>query len=424
MGSHNDQTVNRRDFLATSTAATAALLTLGNEVRAQGAATAAKPAGPAVNVAVIGLGAHGRELVKRLGKVEGANVAAICDAYEPFLTRTKPSAPRAALVKDYRQILSDKNVHAVVIATPTHKHKDLVLQALQAGKHVYCEAPLAHTVADAKAIALAGKASKQIFQVGLQNRANPQHNHVLKFVRGNAMDKMVSGRGQWHKKTTWRASAGTTEQTNAMNWRLSKATSPGLVGELGIHSIDVASWFFKALPVSVSGYGSIIKHADGRDVPDTVQCVVEYPGGVRFVYDASLANSFDGTYELFMGTDASCLLRGARAWMFKEVDSPLQGWEVYARKENVGDENGIVLVADATQLIALGKKPGEDGTMIEGFKDALFFGMETFVKNIQEKKAPAAGALEGYQATVTALKANEAIVSGSKIAYQKEWFAL
>src|SRR5436309_1089783 len=110
-------------------------------------------AGPPVNCAVIGCGQWGREIITELGRQSRANLVAICDSYPAYLKRGGNAAPKAQKVADYRQTLENKDVHAVVVATPTHLHKQIVLDALQAGKHVYCEAPLAHTVEDARAIA-------------------------------------------------------------------------------------------------------------------------------------------------------------------------------------------------------------------------------------------------------------------------------
>lgn len=417
--------LSRRGFLASSVTAGVAALALGGqveEVRAQ--APPAAPAGPPVGLGVIGLGAQGRAILAALSRVPGANVVAICDNYAPLLTRAKEQAPKATPVAEYKQLLDNPAVQAVVIATPTHQHREIALAAVQAGKHVYCEAPLAHTLEDARAIAQAGKSATTVFQVGQQYRANPQHLHVSKFVRGGVLGTVAAMRAQWHKKGSWRRPAPNAEREAAVNWRLRRATSPGLIGEEGIHSLDTINWFFKSQPLAVTGSGQTMLWNDGRETPDTVQCVFEYPGGMTLAYDATLANSFDGSYELAMGADAAVLLRGERAWIFKEVDAPLLGWEVYARKEQVGDSSGIALVADATKILALGKIPGKDGTSLEAGKDALYYALESFLGSIREKKPPVCGPVEGLQAAVTALKANEAILTGSKVTYQKEWFDL
>ena len=80
--------------------------------------------------------------------------------------------------------------------------------------------------------------------------------------------------------------------------------------------------------------------------------MIEFPGGVRMNYNASLATSFDAEYELLYGSDATVMMRqdnsGSKAWMFKEVDSPLLGWEVYARKDSFFNETGIVLAVGSS----------------------------------------------------------------------------
>lgn len=382
------------------------------------------PATP-VGIALIGLGEQGREISKALHYVPGANVLYLCDVYTKAIEKAQEDHPKAKPASDYRTVLDDKNVQAVYVATPSHLHKQIVMDALQAGKHVYCEAPLAHTVDDARAIARAAQAvsPKQIFHTGLQQRTNPQHNHVLGFVRTGALASIAQTKSQWHKKTSWRRKAVSDERQNALNWRLQKATSPGLMGEIGIHQVDVNNWFLKALPTSVSGFGAISAWRDGRDVADTVQALLEYPGGIHMAYDATLANSFDGAYELFQGTDAAVLLRDGRAWMFKEADAAELGWEVYAYKEKIGDDTGIALVADATKLLAAGLEPGKNRET-DPTKGSLYYASVAFLTGIRNKKPTVCGPKEGFNATVSALKANEAITTGTKIILSPDLFVI
>jgi predicted dehydrogenase len=263
---------------------------------------------------------------------------------------------------------------------------------------------------------------------------------------------MAMARAQWHKKMSWRAASPNPERERDLNWRLRQATSSGIMGEIGIHQLDMATLFLNARPVSVTGYGSLIHWNDGRDVPDTVQTIIEYPNGVRLIYHATLANSFDADYEIYYGSDAAVMLRENKAWMFKEVDSPLLGWEVYARKDTFYKETGIALVANATKLAAQGEKPVEEAPFTN---TPLFYALEAFLTNANEMtttvedftasfnindKAALEKALEkqvagihmepyatwhdGYGATVVAIKANEAVVKGQKIAFQSEWFEL
>ena len=273
------------------------------------------------------------------------------------------------------------------MATGSNQHKEIAIAALKAGKHVYCEAPLAVSIEDAKEIALAAKSAVgQVFQAGLQMRSSPQRHFLYPFIRSGALGKPVMARAQWHKKTSWRAASPNPEREKEINWRLYQATSPGLIGEIGIHTLDQAGWYYDLQPLAVTGFGSTMLWKDGRDVPDTVQAVLEFPGGLRLSYDATLASSFDSEFELLSGSDATIMMRyddtGKEvAWMFKEVDSALLGWEVYARKDNFYKETGIALAAGSSKQTALVNKStaGAPAAL-----PPLYYALEAFLMNCPE----------------------------------------
>lgn len=415
----SDGGLERRDFLKGAAAGMVLLLTADKLL----AEDAAPVKGAPVKIGVIGLGLWGKEILSTLSRLPSAKVTMICDTYEPYLNKGKEIAPGATPVADYRKLLESADVEAVVIATPSHLHKEIALAAIQAGKHVYCEAPLAASVEDAKAIALAGLGAKTVFQVGLQGRSNPLYGHVGKFVKMGVLDKVAQVTAQANKKQSWRRNAPTPEREKELNWRLVNATSPGLVGELGVHELDLVNWYLKGLPTAVTGFGSINNWQDGRDVPDTVQCIFEYPNNVRAVFSSSLVSSFSNSYTLFAGSNSSLMMKENRGWLIKEADSVLLGWEVYARKEPCYDETGICMVADSTKLLEAGKEPGSEGAVLPT-RQPLYVAFEDFTRSIRENGKPSCGAVEGFQSTVVALKANEAAVTGTKIALKSEWFEL
>ncbi|MFO1514326.1 MAG: Gfo/Idh/MocA family oxidoreductase [Verrucomicrobiota bacterium] len=451
----NETGFNRRDFLKGGSLATLMAMMGGVELIAQPASetkTETK-SGAIVKVAVIGLGPWGREILDQLARIPlkdtHAEVVAICDNYPAMLRRSASKAPGATQVEDYKAVLDNKDVQAVIIATPSHLHKDIAMAALKAGKHVYCEAPLAATTEDAKAIALAAKeAVGQVFQTGLQMRSDPQRHFLFPFIRSGALGKPVMARAQWHKKQSWRAASPNAEREKAVNWRLDRELSPGLIGEIGIHALEQAGWFFNVEPIAVTGFSSTMLWKDGREVPDTVQAVIEYPGGLRLSYDASLGTSFDAEYEMLYGSDATVMMRDSKAWMFKEVDAALLGWEVYARKDNFYKETGIALAAGSSKQTALVDKPTDGGpaalpplyhslaaflancpevsNAVEDFKTMFDpkdkAGLATNLQSLTLK--PYAGYKEGYAATVLALKANEAAKGNRRIELKKEWFEL
>jgi predicted dehydrogenase len=448
---------NRRDFIKSGSAASLMTMMGGvliSEARAKAADAAApkKPSNPPIKCGVIGCGPWGRDIVQQLGRLPNAPVAGIADVNSAAVNRGKKDAADAQGYSNYRELLANKDIKAVVIATPTHTHKEIVLEALKAGKQVWCEAPLAHTIDDAREIAKAALASpKSHFQAGLQLRSDPELLNIEKFVSAGAMGRNIKARSQYHKKISWRRGAANPEREKELNWRLDEKISTGIIGEIGIHNIDQALWFLKRKPSAVMGYSSLIQWTDdGRTVPDSVQAIFEFPEGVRYNYEATLGNSFDSENDVFYGTDAAIMLRDRKAWMFRETDSPLLGWEVYARKETFYKDAGIVLASNATKLVAQGEG-GQKSPLLEF--SALYYALESFVNNaylhstavqeftdtygdgdpaalkeymadIEKNKTPGGTAKTAFEATALAIIANEAIVKNERIKIDKGIFQI
>ncbi len=457
---------NRRDFLKGASFATMMALMGGIPIRAADAPKAEEPANKAIedplNFGVVGCGKWGREILQTLGRRPNAPVVAICDTYKPFLNRCKDMAPKAEPFTDYKQLLAHKDVQAVVVATPSHRHKEIVIEALKAGKHVYCEAPMATTIEDARAIAQAARAAVKVnFQAGLQFRSDPQFYHLANFVRTGVLGKTTKARSQSQKKQSWRVTSPNPDREKEANWRLDPELSVGLIGEIGVHQLDLAGWYLAGRPKAVTGFGSLIQWTeDGRTMEDSVQAVFEYAGGVLHSQEITITNSFDSDYDIFYGSDSAIMVRDRKAWMFKESDAQLLGWEVYARKETFYKESGIVLGADATKLSAADKKqaqgavqgqtqtgtvtPVEDesalsfslrrfltnsllvGTGVEdfvaSFGDKDMKALAEYLNGLAKSRQPAASWKEGYEAAVIAIKANEAIRKKQRIVFSKEWF--
>ncbi|MBU0754138.1 MAG: Gfo/Idh/MocA family oxidoreductase [Planctomycetes bacterium] len=371
-------------------------------------------------VAMIGVGRQGRLILGELEKFGFVKVAALCDTDERRLKSAQRRAPEARIYDDARALLDgEKEVQAVFLATPTHQHREIAVAALEAGRHLYCEAPLATTLEDAKAIAAAAAQAKALFHGGLQLRANPIYQLARSFVRSGAIRDVVALRGQYHRKGSERVPADDPAREKALNWALYRESSIGLPGEKGIHSFDTVNWFLGKRPVAVAGWGEIMLHRDGRDIPDTVHCVLSYPDQVKMIYDATLANSFEGSYQLFLGTMGAVKVIGNLGWLFKEADAPTQGWEVYAVRQQFHKEEGITLIANATKLARQGKlKEGVGLPYPE-----LYYGIEDFLAGIVEKKTETAcPPLAALEAAVVAIKTHEAVVQGKEIALQDEWF--
>jgi predicted dehydrogenase len=449
---------NRRDFIRSTSTFGALMAVMGGvplqaeDKPADSGATSYSTISAPVSCGVIGCGTWGREIIQTLAALPNAPVVAICDVYEPMVRRCKEAAPQAETFSDYHKLLDKKEVEGVIVATPSHQHREIVEAALKAGKHVYCEAPLASTIDDARAIAKAAKAAvKCNFQSGLQQRADPQKQFVLGFVRSGAIGKTVMGRSQWHKKQSWRRSSPNPEREQVLNWRLRKETSAGLLAEVGVHQLDLMNWLMHERPAWASGFGGILAYPDGRDVPDTVQSILGYSNGVNLSYDCTIANSFDAAYDLIFGTDAAVMFRDDKAWLFKEVDAQDLGWEVYARKDVFYKETGITLVMNASKSVQQKKPETGEGTVASAdptLRTALSAfitnsgiirnGVKEFVESfgadaeglgenlatLARGRSHAAGYQEGLDATITAIAANEAVLRGQKVPLEKEAFEI
>ncbi|QYK48536.1 MAG: Gfo/Idh/MocA family oxidoreductase [Phycisphaeraceae bacterium] len=397
----------RRQFIKTAGATGVAILALTPEWSfARG--LAADP----INVAVIGAGRHARAILDELSKFENAKVTAICDIVPSRLSAALRRVQGATGYADHKDLLAKAtDVTVVFVVTPTHTHKEISLDAIAAGKHVFIEAPMAHTIEDCAEIARAARSSSKVVHVGLYARSNPIYKLARTFFRSDSVRDLVTMRAQSNRKNEWRVPVSDPKDDRALNWRLDPEVSIGLPGEFGCHQVDVFNWYLGKYPVSVSGTGSIRLHKDGRKVPDTTHATFLFEDGARLDWSATLANSYEGQYEVLYGTNAAIKLAWTAAWMFKEADAPTQGWEVYANRQRFHNDEGITLIADATKLASQGKL--KEGVGLPN--PPVYYAIGDFIDAIANAKPAVVSADEGLRATAISILANKAVLDGSRI---------
>ena len=364
-----------------------------------------------LRVGVIGAGRQGRMLLGELQKIPGVVVAAVCDVDE---RRRSAGARRAAGAKEFAtvaEMLDSGLIDAAIVATPTHTHREVALACIAAGVHVYCECPLANTIEDCEAITRAARSAKGVVAAGLQGRANPVYQLAWGFFRSDSVRDLVSMRAQHNHKSSWVTPTRDQSRYKELNWRLDPEVSLGLAGELGTQQFDVFHWYTGMYPARVSGMGSIRMHNDGREVPDTIALTFEFEGGAPMQYQATLANSYEGAYEVLYGTNAAIKLAWSHGWMFKEADAPTQGWEVYANRQQFHNDEGITLIADATKLASQGKLKEGVGLPYA----AEYYALSDWIAAIAESRQPACTIAEAARATAVGIAANQAVVTGRTI---------
>ena len=369
--------------------------------------------GPAIKAGIIGVGRQGRAIIAELQKIEQVEIAALCDSSPARLDASAARLKNAATFADHRSLLDGRaDITAVIVATPTHLHRQIVEDCLASGRHVFCEAPIASSVEDCEALSKAAAAAKTVAQAGFQGRSNPTYRRAQPLVE-TELRQLVSMYAQYHRKTSWRFPASGPDEERAANWRLDPEVSTGLAGETGAQQFDVAHWFRgNRYPTRAQGRGAIRLHKDGRTIADSIELDLLWNDNVALRYQATLASSYGGQHELFVGGQGTIRLAWSHGWLFKEADAPTQGWEVYAtRQEAFGDE-GIVLVADATKLAAQGALASGIGLP----HPSLYYALVDFVRSITESAPVRCSMQEGARATIVGILANRAVVTGDPVA--------
>lgn len=367
--------------------------------------------GPVITVGVVGVGRQGRAILAELQKVTRVKVVALCDTFAPRLEAAVGRHKDVIGFPDHRALLEHRpEVEAIIVATPTHLHRKVVEDALSAGRHVYCEAPVASTIEDCEALARAAAGAKAISQAGFQGRSNPVYRRAQPLVTIEVR-RMVSMYAQSHRKTSWRFPVGDGQPEAEANWRLDPDVSTGLAGEIAAQQFDVAHWMRAQYPVRVQGRGTVRLHSDGRTVADTIELELLWQDGVPLKYQATLANSYGGQHEIFYGTTGTLRLGWRDGYLFKEQDAPTQGWEVYAPREACFGQEGIVLVSDATQLAAQKDIRSDAGLP----HPPLYYSLIDFLRSAADRQPGVCTMEEGARATIVGILANRAIVTGQPV---------
>ena len=307
--------------------------------------------GTPIRFGVIGTGAQGRTHIEA-SQPDHLRVVACSDirpsniAAANAVLAAKYGPQEAATVKqhaDYRTLLADSTIQAVIIALPLHLHAPVTLQALAAGKHVLCEAPMAKTATDCKKMVQAARKANKFLAVGCQRRYNPLYTAGRDIIAAGMLGDIKHVRAVWHRNPTgsgaearndlgWNqpvseadakvdaAKHGYASVEELVRWRLYNRTSGGLVVELGSHQLGACAMLLgDQRPVAVAGMGTNSFFEDGREIEDHVFLTVEYPAGLIFSYSAITTNAYDAHSEQVMGTKGTLLLEAeSNAYLFRE----------------------------------------------------------------------------------------------------------
>jgi predicted dehydrogenase len=306
---------------------------------AAGAATAASygrvmGANDRIQLGVIGCGGRGRGVMGTFVKTGQVNVAAVCDVYGERIDRARQVATNAKSFGEHRKLLEVKEIDAVLIATPDHWHAQCALDALGAGKDVYCEKPLTLKIEEGPPIVKAARVNGRVCQVGMQQRSGAHYIQARdEYIQAGKLGKITLARTWWHGNSAHLMPAPLKEKPSNLDWarylgpvkwrewdppqyfnfRAYLDFGGGQVTDLFTHWIDVVHMFMEQdNPISAAASGGVYHYKDGRTAPDTICVLLEYPAGWTATFEATLAPGVTGAGVEMCGTEGKLFITRSR----------------------------------------------------------------------------------------------------------------
>lgn len=385
-----------------------------------------------IQIGLIGAGGMGNADADTASTVPGGKIVAACDLYDGRLeSARKKYGSDIYTTKDYKEILSRKDIDAVIIATPDHWHKEISVDAMNSGKSVYCEKPMVHDITEGHAVIEAQGKNKVVFQVGSQGMSSLGNEKAKELLAAGAIGKLNYAEGFWARNSPFGAwqydiPADASEKTvdwkrflhnypdrpfdakRFFRWRCYRDYGTGVSGDLFVHLFSSLHFITNSIgPQKIMAMGGLRYWKDGREVPDILMGMFDYPETENHpAFNLSLRVNFvdgtaDNTYLRLVGNEGSLNVEWDKVTLTKNkayaaVDDPL-----LKTKQNKGSEMDY----DRKKMLP------PDSVVYkseEGYKGAHFDHFYNFFSCIRNgKKASREDALFGYRAAAPALLCND-----------------
>ncbi|OAV69173.1 Inositol 2-dehydrogenase [Bacteroidales bacterium Barb6XT] len=308
----SNKNLSRRGFIAMSSLAGTGLLLSGNPLAVQSLHAEPSPVESASDkkfkIGIIGCGNRSKALIGALNHVPELEIAALCDIV-PHKTQQRAqlikTGAKPVHVSRLEELLHIADLDAIVIVTPNDTHKEIVIASLEAGKHVFCEKPLALTVADCNDIIGVVDRTRKSLQIGHQRRHSPVYKNLVEVIRTKPVGKILQS-SLYDYRGDWRVPEADEYPADTPYWRLDQKRSGGVVYEMGAHIIDVNNWIFDSEPVSVSSLQGINNFSlRKRDSADHAGVLVQYANGSLLNYGGNLYNYGSTAFDTFFGVNGT-----------------------------------------------------------------------------------------------------------------------
>jgi predicted dehydrogenase len=369
------------------------------------AASTVQGANDRIRIGVIGTGGRARGLMNLLKKLPGSTLTAVCDVYEPRMLQAAEIAGGTPVkVTDYRRILEDREIDAVVIGTPDHWHKAITLDAVAAGKDVYVEKPVSHTIEEGAEMVKAIEASKQIVQTGTQQRSWDHWVLGKQIVDSGRLGQITFVQTYWYQHATagnyqpvemtkldWKRWLGPARDQpfrpeRFYQWRHFWDFGGGCLTDLMTHWIDVVHWYMDVeapLTAAAIGHNYNIKL---WEAPDTVNATLEFPKNFMAAYLGTYVSRVDDGGLEFRGDRGTLKIDRAHLAFYRDDAAYAPG--------TLAPEPDISV------------RSSGDGTLTH---------LQNWLDCIRSRKTPNAHIRVAHQAARTAHLANAALRAGRPV---------
>ena len=390
-----------------------------------------------VRMGLIGCGGRGMFDAKLMRDAPDVEFVAVCDLYPPRLAEAREWAGSSAKAyNDFRRLLEQRDVDAVLIATPDHWHAIPTVLACQAGKDVYVEKPLSHNVREGRAMIEAARRHNRIVQVGTQQRSAPHYAEVARIIQSGELGRVHFVR-IWNYVNMYPDGIGRAPDSTSpegVDWDMYLGPAPyvpfnknrfvgtfrwfwdyggGLVTDFGIHRFDSMHQIMNVdAPMTVSASGGRYGLTDGAETPDVVQVTYEYPGFV-LSYEASMLNAHG----------AGGRTPGKKYYQARGADDRPHGEAYHGTNGTlIVDRLGFEIYPELNNVSGPGAAGREQPA--EGFRmrpkevsagDATAQHTQHFIECVRSRKKPAANVEVGHRSSIVSHLGNIAFRTGHKI---------
>ncbi|HTU49408.1 MAG TPA: Gfo/Idh/MocA family oxidoreductase [Acidobacteriaceae bacterium] len=434
--------LNRRTFLKTVGMATAETLVGPNvHLLAEEQAEAAKAVSPndTIQFALIGAGIRGQGITQTAVQVPGVKLVAVCDTYQGRREHSKELwGPSIFTTVDYKEILARKDIDAVVVATPDHWHKQIAVDAMHAGKDVYCEKPMIHKYSDGPEMIEAARTTNRVIQIGSQRVSNVAYIKAKELLAAGSIGKLNMVTAWWDRNSAigawdytvpldastetcdWPQFLGTAPKIpfNAeqfFQWRKWRAYGSGVAGDLFVHLFSGTHFVTGAHgPTRGMATGGLRYWKDGRNVPDVMVALFDYPEAFNLSLRVNFVNGgAESEGLIFTGSEGTMQIFGDSVSVTRTPRETEPGYDIetftkamqkeivekYREKYPITHPNG----APALNFEKYVAAPGYDD---------VYSHFVTFFNAVRTRQPVVEDAVFGYRAAGAALLSNRSYFSG------------